>query len=259
MSMKHLAVLSLGVFPFLVACGGGEAVKESESTTAEAPKAAAAEGGAKGTASISGRILFDGTAPAPEKIKLSADPKCAEMHKDGLERQTIQVKDGGLADVLVYVKSGVSGTYPAPTEPVVLDQSGCDYHPHMVALMVGQPFIIRNSDDTLHNIHPRPTANAEFNVGQPKKGMESTKTFDKPEILIPVGCDVHPWMRAFISVLANPFYAVTADDGSYTITGLPAGDYEIEAAHGKLKTIVGKVSVKDGEAAKLDLTYTYKS
>ncbi len=142
---------------------------------------------------------------------------------------------------------------------MVLDQSGCDYHPHMVALMVGQPFIIRNSDDTLHNIHPRPSANAEFNVGQPKKGMESTKTFDKPEILIPVGCDIHPWMRAFISVLSNPFFAVTGDDGSYSITGLPAGDYEIEAAHGKLKTVVGKVSVKDGEAAKLDLTYVYKS
>ncbi len=117
MSMKHLAVLSLGVFPFLVACGGGEAPKESESTTAEAPKAATAESGAKGTGSISGRILFEGTAPAPEKIKLSADPKCAEMHKDGLERESIRVKDGGLADVLVYVKSGASGTYPGPDRP----------------------------------------------------------------------------------------------------------------------------------------------
>jgi hypothetical protein len=254
MSMKHLAVLSLGVFPFLVACGGGEATKESE-PAAEAPKAAAAASNATGTASISGRILFEGTVPAPERIKLSADPKCAEMHKDGLERESIRVKDGGLADVLVYVKSGVSGSYAAPSDPVVLDQAGCDYHPHMVALMVGQPFIIRNSDDTLHNIHPRPTANAEFNVGQPRKGMESTKTFDKPEILIPVGCDVHPWMRAFISVLSNPFFAVTGDDGSFSIKGLPAGDYEVEAAHGKLKTVVGKVSVKDGEEAKLDLTY----
>jgi plastocyanin len=252
MSMKRLAVLSLGVFPFLVACGGGEAPKEAETTTAEAPQAAAA---AKGTASISGRILFEGTVPEAERVKLTADPKCAAMHKDGLERQAIQVKDGGVADVLVYVKSGISGSYPAPTEEVVLDQNGCDYHPHMVALMVGQPLTIKNSDDTLHNIHPRPADNAEFNVGQPRQGMESHHTFDKPEILIPVGCDVHPWMRAYISVLSNPFFAVTGEDGSYTIKDLPAGDYEIEAAHGKLKTVVGKVSVKDGEAAKLDLTY----
>ena len=129
------------------------------------------------------------------------------MHPGGLERQK-QVKDGGLADALVYVK-GLAGSYPAPAEPVVLDQIGCQYNPRMVVMRAGQPLKIRNSDDTLHNIHPRPTLNKEFNIGQPRKGMESTKTFDKPELMIPTGCDVHPWMRAYISVLANPFFAVT--------------------------------------------------
>jgi hypothetical protein len=254
MSMNRLAVLSLGVLPFLTACGGGEAPKEASTTTAEAPKAAA-PAATGGTGSISGRILFEGTAPAAEKVKLSADPKCAEMHKDGLERQAIRVKDGGLADVVVYVKSGLSGTYTPPTEPVVLDQNGCDYVPHMTALMAGQPLVIRNSDDTLHNIHPRPNTNEEFNEAEPRKGMEKTRTFAKPELLIPVGCDVHPWMRAYISVQASPFFAVTGADGSFTIKGLPAGEYEVEAVHGKLKTVGGKVTVKDGEAAKLDLTY----
>jgi plastocyanin len=175
------------------------------------------------------------------------------MHKDGLERQAIKVKDGGLAEALVYVKSGVSGSYPAPAEPVVLDQQGCDYHPHMVVMQAGQGIKIRNSDDTLHNIHPKPQLNSEFNVGQPRKGMESNKNFEKAEVMIPVGCDVHPWMRAYISVLSHPFFAVTKEDGSYEIKGLPAGEYEVEVLHGKAKGTTQKVSVKDG-AAKLDFT-----
>jgi hypothetical protein len=256
MSLKpFFRVVLLGSVPLAAACGGGEEKPAAApATQAAAPAAAAAS---SGSASVAGKISFDGTAPAPEKIKLSADPKCAAMHKDGLERTPIHVKDGGLADVLVYVKSGANGTYPAPAEDVLLDQHGCDYTPHMVAMVAGQKLKIRNSDDTLHNIHPRPTINQEFNVGQPRKDMESEKSFDKAEMLIPVGCDVHPWMRAYISVLSNPFFAVTGEDGTFTIKGLPAGEYEIEAVHGKLgkeKAVSGKVTVKDGEAGKLDLT-----
>ena len=245
-----LVLLTLCALPLALACGGGEAPKTE---TAAAPAAAAA--GATGTASITGKISFEGTAPAPEKVKLNADPKCAAMHKEGLERWQVHVKDGGLADVLVYVKSGIGGSYPVPSEPVLLDQKGCDYWPHMVTMRAGQPLKIRNSDDTLHNIHPRPTVNPEFNIGQPRQGMESNKNFDKPEIMIPVGCDVHPWMRAYISVLAHPFYAVTKEDGTFAIQGLPAGDYEIEANHGKLKSQAQKITVKDGEAAKLNFTF----
>jgi hypothetical protein len=247
-------VFVLGSLPLAVACGGGSEAPKPEA--APATQAAAAQASA-GSASVAGKISFEGTPPAAEKVKLTADPKCAAMHKEGLERQPIKIKDGGLADVLVYVKSGLSGSYPAPAADVVLDQSGCDYAPHMVALLVGQKLKIRNSDDTLHNIHPRPQLNPEFNVGQPRQGMESEKLFDKPEMLIPVGCDVHPWMRAFISVLSNPFFAVTGEGGTFEIKGLPAGSYEIEAVHGKLgadKAVSGKVTVKDGEAAKLDLT-----
>jgi hypothetical protein len=97
--------------------------------------------------------------------------------------------------------------------------------------------------------------NAEFNIGPPKLGMETTRTMDKPELMIPVGCDVHPWMRAYISVLTNPFFAITAEGGAFEIKGLPAGEYEIEALHGKLKAVSGKVTVKDGETATLGLAY----
>jgi len=258
MSMrKSLAVVAFAAPLALVACGGGEKQEAPAaapaSTTAAAPAADA--GAAKGSASIAGKISFAGTAPAAEKIKVSADPYCQKEHKDGLERKVVDVKDGGLKDVFVYVKSGVTGTYPAPTEAVELDQQGCMYKPHIVVLQVGQPLKIKNNDETLHNIHPRPAVNQEFNIGQPRKGMESTKTFDKKEVMIPVGCDVHPWMRSYISVLDNPFYAVTDEDGKFEIKGLPAGEYEIEAVHEKLKSQTGKITVKDGEKATLDLSY----
>jgi hypothetical protein len=254
MSMrKTLVLITVGALPLVTACES-EAPPLSAPASTTAPKAAAPGAGAGGgSGSVSGRIAFEGTAPAAEKVKLSADPKCQAMHADGLEKQPILVKEGGLADVLVYVKTGASGSYTAPADPALLDQKGCNYSPHVLAVQAGQPIKIRNSDDTLHNIHPRPTANAEFNIGQPRQGMESTKTFDKAELKIPVGCDVHPWMRSYIHVLSNPYFAVTGPDGAFEIKGLPAGEYEIEALHEKLPPVTGKVTVKAGEAAKLDL------
>jgi plastocyanin len=256
---KPLAVLTLAAPFALVACGGGGG-QSTETTTATTMTSGAGAGAPASTAgggsgAISGKVTFTGTAPAPEKIKTSADPKCAEMHKEGLERSAVEVKDGGLANTLVYVKNPPAGGSSQHMEEVVLDQQGCMYHPSMLAVRVGEPVKIRNSDDTLHNIHPRPTINAEFNVGQPRKGMETTKTFDKEEILIPVGCDVHPWMRSYIAVLSHPFFAVTKEDGSYEIKGLPAGEYEVVANHPKLKTSTAKVTVKDGDTAKLDLPF----
>jgi hypothetical protein len=255
MTRKSLVLMLGGAALTTFACGGGEAPKSAPPTTVKAA-AAPATGG---SASLSGKVAFEGAAPAPDKVKLTADPKCAAMHKEGLERSTVKVTDGGLAEVLVYVKSGVSGSYPAPAEPALLDQHGCDYTPHMLVMRAGQPLKIRNSDDTLHNIHPRPQVNPEFNIGQPRQGMESLregeKTFTKAEVMIPVGCDVHPWMRAYISVLDHPFFAVTKDDGSFEIKGLPAGEYEVEAFHGKLKGQTQKVTVKDGEAATVGFTF----
>jgi hypothetical protein len=263
MSIRNCSALLVVGALALAGCGGGEAPKTETAAPAATPATETGAGGAAGSSAsatgsgvIAGKISFEGTPPAAEKVRLSADPKCQAMHPGGtMEKQPVQVKDGGLAHVFVYVKSGVSGNYPPPSEPVVLDQQGCEYHPHVVAVQTNQPIKIRNSDDTLHNIHPRPTANQEFNIGQPRKGMESTKTFEKQEIMIPVGCDVHPWMRSYISVVEHPFFAVTKDDGTYEIKGLPAGEYEVEAYHEKLKTMSGKVTVKDGAPAKLDLTF----
>jgi plastocyanin len=251
---KSFALLTLGALPAF-ACGGSS----PEPTPAPAATAAAPAGApaapAAGATTITGKVSFEGTAPAAEKVKTSADPKCQQMHPQGLEKKTVAVNNGGLAHAFVWLKTGVTGSHPAPAEPAVLDQQGCEYHPHVVAVRTGQTINIKNSDDTLHNIHPRPTVNKEFNIGQARKGMESQRSFDKQEIMIPVGCDVHPWMRSYISVVDHPYFAVTNDDGTYEIKNVPPGDYEVEVVHEKLKNQTQKVNVKAGAPAKADFTF----
>lgn len=239
MKKRSLAVL-LGLGAFLPAVARGPAPADTRDT---------------GTASVSGKVTFEGAVPAPERIPVATDAFCQALHPRGIERREVEVLGGGLAHVLVYVKSGLSATQPAPTEPAVIDQQGCAYVPPMVVVQVGQPLKIRNSDSTFHNIHSWSSVNAPFNIAQPRKGMEATRTFEKPEILFPVRCDIHPWMRAFIAVLPHSSYTVTGPDGTFTIKGLPAGAYEIEAVHEKLKALAGKVTVKDGEEAKLNFSF----
>jgi hypothetical protein len=202
---------------------------------------------------ITGRVLVRGTPPPARKVPLSADPYCQAQHPQGLEQSDFSISKGGLADVLVYLKSGVQGRFPAPAEPRVLDQKGCQYAPGLVAIQAGQALKIRNSDSTLHNVHFRPALNKEINVGQPRAGMESLRVFPKAEVLVPIGCDVHPWMRANLAVLSHPFFAVTTDGGAFEIRNVPPGTYEIEARHGKLSPVSAKVTVS-GATTPVELT-----
>jgi hypothetical protein len=245
---RGLLIVAAGLFAWF----GGGALDPAR--VAADPAAAATPAGDTASGAIAGKVSFSGTAPPPQTARLSADPMCAALHKGGLKTQPVKVKNGGLAAVLVWVKSGLGASYTAPAEPLLLNQIGCVYDPSMAVVMVGQPLRIRNSDDTLHNIHPRPTVNKEFNIGQPRKGMEVTRSFEKPELMIPTSCDVHPWMRAYISVLPHPFFAVTDEDGSYEIKGLQDGEYEVEAVHSQLKRVTGKVSVKAGKTSTLSFT-----
>ncbi len=240
----------------LVACGGGgESSSEGEAPAAssEAPAAEATVDTAN-AGSVKGTITYDGP-DEDTPIAMSADPTCASLHPTPVDTNLYALKDGKLGNVLVYVKTGLEGkTFPVPTEKVVLDQQGCLYRPPVFGLQVGQTLVIKNSDATLHNIHATPKLNAEFNQGQPIQNMEFEKVFDKAEF-VPFKCDVHPWMSAHAAVLENPYYAVSGDDGAFTIDKLPAGTYTLEAWHEKLGTATQQVTIAPNAAA--DVTFAF--
>ena len=209
-------------------------------------------------ASISGTVKFDGEPPKFKEIKMDADPICLTHHKEAVFPQTLVLGEGNtMGSVFVYVKKGLpSKQYPAPTQEVVVDQQGCMYTPHIIAAMVGQPVKILNPDGTLHNVHALSKVNQEFNMAMPKFKKDITKTFDKPEFMFALKCDVHPWMGAWMSVMPHPFFAVTAADGKFSIANLPAGTYEVEAWHEKLGTKTASVTVAEADAATADFAFS---
>ncbi len=255
-------LLATAVGLSLLACGGGkeeDALEEESapaSSTASAPATAPAAAPAAGGATVSGKVTFEGTAPANAVIKMDADAYCKAAHSAPVYTQEVEVNPNGtLKDVFVYVKEGVTGTYPAPTTPVVLDQQGCQYHPHIFGIQVGQPLKIVNDDGTLHNIHALPKVNTEFNIGQPFKGMETVKKFDKAEMPLRFKCDVHKWMGAYAGVVSNPFYAVTNDQGTFEIKNLPPGTYVIEAWQEKYGPQTQTVTISGNEAKTVDFSF----
>jgi len=187
---------------------------------------------------------------------MSADPYCEKANPGGVKRRdVIAAGDGGLANVFVFIKSGVQGTYAPPAEQVRIDQHNCNYVPVVSGAMVGQPVAIHNSDATLHNVHAMPRLSRGFNAAMPRRGMTIVRKFTAPEVLIRIKCDVHPWMETFVGVTTNPFYAVTGQDGRFSISGLPPGDYVVAAVHPKLGQTESRVSLLPGAHRSLDLEF----
>ena len=260
MRLRNVWVHALGVTlsVSLAACGGGQ--ESSAPATTAAPAAPGATKVDPSTAGdVKGTVTLTGTAPKNEPIRMNADPICVKQtQSQGAQTQETFVVsgDGKLANVFVYVKDGLGNyVYDPPSGGAKLDQHGCRYTPHVFGVRVGQPIEIINSDPTLHNIHAMPKANAEFNNGQPIQGMKMNHTFKAKEVMVPFKCDVHGWMNAYVGVLDHPYFAVSKEDGSFEIKGLPPGTYTIEAWHEKLGATTQSVTIGAKESKEVSFTF----
>jgi plastocyanin len=207
---------------------------------------------------ITGTVTYTGKVPNLKPIAMDADPNCAKKHTTPQPSDVLVMGDGNtMGNILVRVTKGLPAgkTYPAPTTPVVMDQNGCHYEPHVIGIMEGQQLLIKNSDGILHNVHALPRVNKPFNRAMPATVKESNATFEKAEDVFPVKCDVHPWMSAYIAVLTNPFFSVTKKDGKFSIAGLDPGTYTIEAWHEKLGTQTATVTVGASDTKTADFKF----
>ena len=248
-----LAVLALAVG----GCQQQQTATQEAQTAAPAAKATPIDPATVG--SVSGTVKFDGTPPKAVRIDMSQDPACKAGSMGPAMSEVAVVDKGNLANVFVYVKEGLGDrSFDAPKERATIDQHGCRYHPHVLGVMAGQTLEILNSDETTHNIHPTPTAesgNREWNESQAPKAAPLEKTFAREEILLPVKCNQHPWMKMYVNVVKNPFFAVSGADGTFEIKGLPPGDYTIAAVHEKFGEQTAKVTIGAKEAKTAEFTY----
>jgi hypothetical protein len=211
----------------------------------------------RGTAVITGKVTLIGKAPTGDPIDFRSDPACSSQHPATVLDQTVQV-DGQnhLTNVLVYVERG-AGQYPAPAKAVTLLQEGCQFIPRVFGIQTNQTLEIVNLDPTLHNVHTLSAFNDVFNIGQPTQGMRTKEKFTQPEVPVRFKCDLHYWMHGLAGVFNHPFFAVTASDGTYKITGLPAGSYTLAAFQEKYgESALQEVDLKEGETKSLDFTFT---
>jgi plastocyanin len=216
-------------------------------------------GAAFAASTVTGTVTYDGKVPNLAPVAMNADPVCAKKHSSPVANEMLVLGGGGtMGNIMVWVSKGLPAgkAYAAPKDAVVLDQNGCQYKPHVMGLMVGQPYRILNSDGVLHNIHALPKINKGWNQAMPPTVKETTKSFDKPESMFQIKCDVHPWMGAYVAVFTNPFYSVTSSNGKYTISGLDPGTYEISAWHERLGTQTASVTVGAGQTKSQDFKFS---
>ncbi len=233
-----LAVVSLLALSVACSRGNDDDIAEEDGTEST--------GGPKGTpyqtsgneGTVTGKVAFNGAAPATQPIDMNADAACASKNPNAIA-ETALVKDGKLQNVFIYIKDGTTAdgkkitglSFPVPSEPAKLDQNGCHYLPHVLGVRAEQAFVVTNSDPTSHNVNVQGKSNPPWNTSQGPNAAPINQKFVRAETLIPIKCNQHPWMKAYVGVLNHPFFAVSAEDGSFTIKNLPPGKYNLVAWH----------------------------
>jgi len=206
---------------------------------------------------VIGKVTLSGPAPKDLAINMAADPLCAKLHsRPAMSEEVVLGSENALANVVVYVSEGLGDrTFNAPKQPAVLEQKGCQYRPHVIALMAGQQFLVENGDPTTHNIHPLPTNNREWNQSQAQGVPPIEATFGREEIAIPVKCNIHAWMKCYIAVFKHPHFAVTGNDGTFVLKDLPAGSYTITAWQERFGTLTQKVTIVPKQVNKVEFIF----
>ncbi|MBI4166776.1 MAG: carboxypeptidase regulatory-like domain-containing protein [Acidobacteria bacterium] len=258
--MKHrkfyLSLIFAAAIAF-VSCGEKETTAPTETAEPGAPAAPPTPIDQATVATLTGKVSFEGAKPRLSRLMMDQDPVCVQKHSGPVLAEDGAVNDNGtLPNAFVYVKSGAEKyTFAVPSTPAELDQDGCVYRPHVLGVQVGQTLQIMTKDPTTHNIHPMPKNNREWNISQAPNAAPLEQKFSREEIMIPVKCNQHPWMKAYIGVTKNPFFAVTSSDGTFTIKGLPPGDYTIEAWTATFGTQEQKVTVGAKESKTMDFKF----
>ena len=209
---------------------------------------------------VQGNVTFLGTKPAAKVINMDAEEACQKLHPVPVVDQVVVTgKGNGLGNAFVYIKSGLEGkTFAPPQTAVELKQQGCQFVPRVIALRKGQTLAVKNSDPVSHNIHPQPQNNREWNQQQSPGAPDLERRFGFPEVMIPVKCNVHAWMKSYIAVMEHPYFAVTATDGTFRFEGLPSGNYVVAVWHEKFGELTQPLTVAAKADSKVSLTYRDK-
>lgn len=249
----------------LVASLGGVAgigVMASGCNSAASRSRSANYGGMAGPGgTIAGRVTVRGPLPAVQPIHMGLDPTCLEISgATPVNDNLVVAADGAVANAFVYIAAGLRpGVAPGPPDtPVVLDQRGCRFVPHVLGVRAGQPVEFVNSDPTEHNVHAEPGPNAEFNHLQPLQGMRESHVFTSPEVMTLIKCDRHPWMSAYIGVMEHPFFAVTGADGRFTLSGVPDGHYTVAMWHERFGRMETEAAIFNRHEARADFVIESK-